>query len=171
VEGHCSKLERPAARISDLLLGPPPSRAWLDDHLDEATGQLREELAAQRKSDVELEALRSSVVEVQELVLGDVNGTSSLVMSMFKVAEQLEGRIDATTANGIHWGSCSALVATVLHFLKLDADLEVLKFRRNGGLTEGKVYTLWSWVHTAVDSLALHIPSSVGHNPPDSTGE
>jgi hypothetical protein len=32
VEGHCSKLERPTARIYDLLQGPPPS-------LDEAAGQ------------------------------------------------------------------------------------------------------------------------------------
>jgi hypothetical protein len=33
-----SWLERPAARIYDLLLGPAPDRAHLADHLDEATG-------------------------------------------------------------------------------------------------------------------------------------
>jgi hypothetical protein len=44
-------------RICDLLLGPPPSRARLVDHLYEATGQRRVELAAWREVDAELEAL------------------------------------------------------------------------------------------------------------------
>jgi hypothetical protein len=38
VEGRHSKLERPAARICDLLLVPLPGWAWLADHLDEAVG-------------------------------------------------------------------------------------------------------------------------------------
>jgi hypothetical protein len=46
VEGCRLKLEQPATRIYDLLLRPPPNQAWLADHLDEAIGQLREELAA-----------------------------------------------------------------------------------------------------------------------------
>jgi hypothetical protein len=33
-----SRLERPTTRVCDLLLGPPPGRAWLGDHLDEAAG-------------------------------------------------------------------------------------------------------------------------------------
>jgi hypothetical protein len=36
--GHRAKLERPAARICDLLLGPLPGRAWLADRLDEVVG-------------------------------------------------------------------------------------------------------------------------------------
>jgi hypothetical protein len=46
VEGHRVKLERPTAKICDLLLGPPPGRAWLADHLEEAVGHLRVELGA-----------------------------------------------------------------------------------------------------------------------------
>jgi hypothetical protein len=38
LEEWCSRLEWPPTRICDLLLGPPPSRARLADHLDEATG-------------------------------------------------------------------------------------------------------------------------------------
>jgi hypothetical protein len=68
-------------------------------------------------------------------VLGSVDGSSSLVTSMSVVAEQLEGRIDIAAANGFRWGSRSALVAAVLHFRELDADLEVLGSRRNVGLT------------------------------------
>jgi hypothetical protein len=45
LEGQRSQLERPAARIYDPLLGPPPGRVWLADHLDEATGQFRAKLA------------------------------------------------------------------------------------------------------------------------------
>jgi hypothetical protein len=43
-----------------------------NNHLDEAARQLREELAAQREAEAELEALRSSTARVPDLVLGDV---------------------------------------------------------------------------------------------------
>jgi hypothetical protein len=59
-------------------------------------------------------------------VLGGINGTSSLAASMSMTAELLEGWIDIGAANGVHWGSHSALVAAVLHFLELKTELEVL---------------------------------------------
>jgi hypothetical protein len=37
------------------------------------------------------------------LVLGDVDGSYSLATSMSVIAEQLEGRIDATTAKVVCW--------------------------------------------------------------------
>jgi hypothetical protein len=46
VEDRCSRLDWPSARICDLLLRPLPSRAQLDNRLDEAARQLRVELAA-----------------------------------------------------------------------------------------------------------------------------
>jgi hypothetical protein len=46
MEDRHSRLEWPAARIYDLVLGTPPGRAWLADLLDEAAGHLRVELAA-----------------------------------------------------------------------------------------------------------------------------
>jgi hypothetical protein len=64
VEERISRLERPAVRIYDLLIGPPTSRVWLADHLDEATGQLRVELAARREVDAEQEAIWTSAVWV-----------------------------------------------------------------------------------------------------------
>jgi hypothetical protein len=60
MEERWSRLEWPAAKIYDLLLGPPPSRAWLADRLDEATRQLKVELSARREVDAELEALWAS---------------------------------------------------------------------------------------------------------------
>jgi hypothetical protein len=53
---------------------------------------------------------------VRGLVLGDADGSSTQVTSMYTVAELLEGWIDTAAANGVHWGPRSALVAAVSHF-------------------------------------------------------
>jgi hypothetical protein len=56
--GGCrSKLERPTSKVSDLLLGPLPSRAWLADHLEKAVGCHRVELEARHEVEAKLEAL------------------------------------------------------------------------------------------------------------------
>jgi hypothetical protein len=98
-----------------------------------------------------LEALHSSAAWAQDLVLGDADGSSLLVTSMSLVAEWLEGQIDATAANGVHWGSRSVLVAAVLHFPELEADMKVLGLGRNAGLIEDKVCALWSRMCRAAD--------------------
>jgi hypothetical protein len=121
--------------------------------------------------EVELEVVQSSVVWVQDMVLGNVDGLSFLVTSMSAVAGQLDCQIDATTANGVRWGSHSALVAVVSHIPELDADLDVLVSKRNAGLIEDEVDALWSWVRAAADSLASHVPPLVARNPPDNAGE
>jgi hypothetical protein len=89
-----------------------------------------------------LEDLRSSATRVRDLVLGDIGGSSLMVASMSALTEKLEGQIDAVIANGVHWGSCSVLVAAVSHFPELDADLEVLGSERNVGLTKDEVNVL-----------------------------
>jgi hypothetical protein len=98
------------------------------------------------------------------LVLGSTGGPSSLVTSISAAAELLEDQIDATATNRVRWGSRFMLVASMLH-------LEVLRSGRSTGLVEGKVDALWSRVSAALDSLALHISSSVACNPPDSARE
>jgi hypothetical protein len=92
----------------------------------------------------ELEPLWSSIVRVRDLVLGSINGPSALVMSMFTAVELLESQIKAGAANRVCWGACSILVAVVLHFPELDADLEVLGSRRNVGLMEDEADALRS---------------------------
>jgi hypothetical protein len=104
VEDHRSRLERPAARVHDLLLRTPASRARLTDLLDEAVEQLRVELAARREADAELEALRASAAQVQNSVLGNVDGPSSLAVSLSMAVELFEGRIDSATTNRVRWG-------------------------------------------------------------------
>jgi hypothetical protein len=69
-------------------------------------------------------------------VLDDADGPSSPTASMLRVVELLEGRTEATAANGVCWGSCSVLVTIVSHFLELNAELEVLGSWCNVDLTE-----------------------------------
>jgi hypothetical protein len=95
LEERRSRLERPAARICDLVLGPPLGQAQLADYLDEAARQLGVELAARWVADAELEALQTLAARVQDLVLDITDGPSSLVASLFTAVELLEGRVDA----------------------------------------------------------------------------
>jgi hypothetical protein len=166
-----SRLERPASRICDLLPGPPFGRPRLADCLDEAVRQLRVDLAARQEADAELEDLWTSAAWVWYLALDNADGPSSFLVYMSMAAEMLEGRIDAATANGVWWGSRSVLVAAVSHFLDPKTELEVLRSGRNVNLTEDEADAIWTRVRVASDSLALYVPSSATHNPPDSVGE
>jgi hypothetical protein len=75
-------------------------------------------------------------------VLGNANGPSSLAASMSTAMELLEGQVDATTANGVHWWSRSALVATVSHFPELKTELEMLGSRHSVDLTDDEADAL-----------------------------
>jgi hypothetical protein len=108
----------------------------LVDRLDKVARQLRVELAARRKADVELEALRALTARVWDLVLGGADRRSSLAASFSMMAELLEDKIDAASANGACWGSHSMLVVVVLHLSELRTDLEVHRSRGNMDLTE-----------------------------------
>jgi hypothetical protein len=103
------------------------------------------------------------------LVLDNTDGPSSLAVSMSMVVELFEGRIDTAAANGVHRGSRSMLVATMLHFLELRSELELLGSGRNVDLIEDEVVALWTRVCLASDSQPSCVPSSV--SPPDGTGE
>jgi hypothetical protein len=50
---------------------------------------------------VELEALQTSTALVRDLVLGDVDGPSSLATSLSMVVESLEDWISTAAANGV----------------------------------------------------------------------
>jgi hypothetical protein len=62
------------------------------------------ELAAQREADAELEALRTLVVRVRDLVLDGADGPSFLAASMSMVAELLNGQINAVAASEVRLG-------------------------------------------------------------------
>jgi hypothetical protein len=76
-------------------------------------------------------------------VLGSVDGLSSLATSMSRATELLEGRIDTTTTNRVHWGSRSVLVGSVSHFLELKTEPEALGSGRSIDLTEDEADALW----------------------------
>jgi hypothetical protein len=90
LEKRRSQLERPAMRICDLLLGPPPGRAQLANRLDESTRQLGAELAAWQEVDAKLEALQTSATQVRDVVLDNADGPSSLAASMPTAVELLD---------------------------------------------------------------------------------
>jgi hypothetical protein len=69
-------------------------------------------------------------------VLDNADRPSSLVASLSMAVELLEGQIDSTTANGVHWGTRSTLVATLSLFLELKFELELLGSGRNADLIE-----------------------------------
>jgi hypothetical protein len=63
------------------------------------------------------------------------------------------------------------LVATLSHFPELKSELELLRSGHNADLVEDQADALWPLVDAASNLLALLIPSSVAHDPPDGTGE
>jgi hypothetical protein len=111
-------------------------------------------LAAWREVDAKLEALRTSAAQVWGLVLSNADGSSSLTASLSAAAELLEDRIDATTANGVHWWSCSTLAIVVSHLLELKTEQEVLGSGCSADLIEDEADALWIQVCAASDLLA-----------------
>jgi hypothetical protein len=105
LEETCSRLEEPGGKICSLLLGPSSGQARWADRLGEAVGRLEVVLAEHCQMDTELEALRTSVVFVWDLILGDGSGSSSLAASLSMVAEEVEKWVNAVAANGVWWGT------------------------------------------------------------------
>jgi hypothetical protein len=77
------------------------------------------------------------------MVLDRADGPSSLVTSLSTAAELLNGRVDAAAANGVRWWTWSALFAALLHFPKLETELEMLGSVGNADLMEDQVDALW----------------------------
>jgi hypothetical protein len=100
---RCLRLENSGTRIYDLILGLPDDRIRLAEHLNEAVRWLWLVQVECREADVELEALRSSVTRVWDLVLEGYERMSSLVTSLSSVAELIEGRVNAAATNEVHW--------------------------------------------------------------------
>jgi hypothetical protein len=89
---------------------------------------------------------------------------------MSTVAELLKGRFDTMTTKGVHWGTRSALITTLSHFLELEVELELLGSGHNATLTEDQVDALWLLAHQISDLLALHVLPLVARGPPDGAG-
>jgi hypothetical protein len=171
LEELCSQLEQPSASICDLLLGPPPDQARWADRLDEAIRRLEVELTTRWQVDAKLEALQTLAAWVWDLVLDNIDGPSSLLAYLSMVVKLLEGQIDVVAANGVCWGTRSALVTTLSHFLELKSELELLGPRRNVDLIEDQTDALWPLVDAASDSLASLVPSSIARDHPDEVGD
>jgi hypothetical protein len=121
--------------------------------------------------DAELEALQTSAIPVQDLVLGNVDRPSSLATSQYMVVKEVKGRINTAPANGVPWGTRSMLVATLSHFWELKFEQELLGFGRNADLIDDEVDALWPLVSVASNSLASLVPSSFACDPSDDVEE
>jgi hypothetical protein len=53
------------------------------------------------------------------------------------VVEDVEKRVNAMAANGVWWGTHSALVAALSHFPKLEPELELLGSGLDADLSDG----------------------------------
>jgi hypothetical protein len=118
-----------------------------------------------------MEALRTPATHLQDLVLDNIDGSSSLAVSMSVGVELLDSQIDVAAANGVCWGSRSALVAAVSHFPELKSELELLGSGCNADLTEDEVDALWTWVRVASYLLASFVPSLAASGLLDGVGE
>jgi hypothetical protein len=103
-------------------------------------------------------------------VLDWANGPSSLAASLSTGEQLLEGRVDAAVANGVCWGAQSALVATLSHFLELEAELGQHRSSHNAALTEDQVDDLWILMRPTSDLLVSHVLPLVACTP-DGVGE
>jgi hypothetical protein len=115
--------------------------------------------------------LWTSTARVQDLVLGNTDGPSSLAAPLSMAMKLLQGRIDTVAANGVCWGTRSALLAALSHFLELKSELELPGSGRNVDLIDDQVNAPWPLVSAASYSLASLVPSSIAHDPPDDVGE
>jgi hypothetical protein len=88
--------------------------------MEEAAGRLKVVLAECHQADAELEALWTSTAIVRDLILGDASRSSSLAASLALMAEEVVKWVNAMTANGVWWGTRSALVTALSHFPELE---------------------------------------------------
>jgi hypothetical protein len=91
---------------------------------------------------------------VRYLVLDNADGLSSLAASLSSV--------DATVANGVHWGTWSVLVTTLSHFPKL----ELLGSECNVVLREDRMGVLGILARPTSNLLVSYVLPSVTCGPP-----
>jgi hypothetical protein len=102
-------------------------------------------MARWRRANAELEALWASAALVRDSVLGDTGELSSLVASLTRVAEEVQNWIILAAANGVRWGTRSALIAVCSHFLELEPALELLKSGRDADLSGDRLMLFILW--------------------------
>jgi hypothetical protein len=130
---------------------------------------LEAELTERHQVDTEQEALWASAALAWDLVLGSVDGPSSLAASPSMVAKLFESRVDSAAANGVRWGLLRS--GHLCHFSELKSELELLRSGQNVDLTDDQADALWPLVSAASDSLVSILPSSHARIPHDDVGE
>jgi hypothetical protein len=101
---------------------------------------------------------RANAALVQDSVLGYTCESSSLVVSLARVVEEIENRINTAATNLVRWGTRSALVAVLSHFPELEPELELLGCRRDVDLSNNRADALWPLVSMAQSRWCRSFP-------------
>jgi hypothetical protein len=101
----------------------------------------------------ELEALCVSAALIQDSVLGHTGGLSVLAASLAEKTKKVENQINTAAAHGVRWGTRSALVAALSHFLKLEPDQELHGSGWDADLSDDRVDALWPLVSASSNLL------------------
>jgi hypothetical protein len=88
--------------------------------------------------------LWGSAAQVLDKVLDRADDMSSLLEPLSSATRLINDHIDTVATNGVHWGTQSVLVPTLLQFTELGAELELLGSRPNADLTGDQVDALWT---------------------------
>jgi hypothetical protein len=132
------------------------------------TGWRRQQGDSRRhRADAELESLHASTTLVRDSVLGEIGESSSLVASLAEVVKEDENWINTAGANGVRWGTRSALVTILSHFPDLEPELELHGFGHDADLSDDCLGALWPLASVASDSLVSLVPSLLARDPPD----
>jgi hypothetical protein len=138
----CSHLEDLGSRGFDMILGPADNRVQPTIRLEEATRRLHVMHDDHWEAVIELRALWSSVVWVQDLVLEGSHEVSSLVPSLSSAVDLIDGHVDGAAANRVSWGARLALIAALSHFPELESELELFGSKCNTDLTKSQLNAL-----------------------------
>jgi hypothetical protein len=104
-------------------------------------------------------------------VLKRSDESSSLVALLSSTADLIEGRVDATGANGFHWGARLALIIALSHFPEVEPKLELHGPGHNADLIESQLDAHWARTRRASNSLLSSVLSSDSRNSPDDSGK
>jgi hypothetical protein len=117
------------------------------------------------------EALRSSTTRVRGPVQVRSDETPSLVVVLSPSTELMEGHVNATAINRVHWGARLALTAVLPHFPLLEPEFELLGSGYNVNLMKDEMEAFWTQTRRASESLPSRVPLLATRSPPNADGD
>jgi hypothetical protein len=92
----------------------------------------------------EHEALQSSATRVRGSVWGRSNEMPSLAVVLSPFAELIEGRINATAINEVHWGGATGVDRYLVTLPRAGVSVGASGVQYNASLMKDEMETFWS---------------------------